>query len=106
MDWDSDPLTALCFLECRAWALLSCEPSSHLACYTHSQSHPSLSHMACMRGLHWLCLSPRGEEGSARAPGATFLSLTNEGGRPWVVTDTGFQLLTKTAGWASGHTAT
>lgn len=42
---------------------------------------------------------------------ATFLSLTKEGRRPslpvwpWAVTDTGFQLLTKTTGWASGHTA-
>lgn len=44
-------------------------------------------------------------------PQATFLSLTKEGRRPslpvwpWVVTDTGFQLLTKTTGWASGHPA-
>lgn len=44
-------------------------------------------------------------------PQATFLSLTKEGRRPslpvWprVVTDTSFQLLTKTTGWASGHTA-
>lgn len=48
-----------------------------------------------MCGLRWLCLSPRGEGGSARAPQATFFSLTNEGGRPWVVTDTSFQLFTK-----------
>lgn len=59
-----------------------------------------------MRGLGWLYLSPRGKGGSASVPQATFLSLTNEGGRPWVVTDTGFQLLIKTTGWASGHTAT
>lgn len=61
------------------------------------------------RGLHvWprLPLSPGGKGGSAGLPQATFLSLTNEDGWPWVVTDTDFQLLTKTPGWASGYTAT
>lgn len=92
---DADPLTALCFLECWAWALLSCVSPAHTQCVTliHSLTHPS--HAAYMCGLRWLCLSPRGEGGSARAPQATFFSLTNEGGRPWVVTDTSFQLFTK-----------
>lgn len=70
---------------------LPCELSSHSACYTHSVSPIPLLHVACMRGLGWLCLSLRGEGDAVRVPQATFLSLTNKGGRPWVVTDTGFQ---------------
>lgn len=88
--------TALCFLECWAWALLSCVSPAHtqpVVILIHSLTHPALTY-----GLHaWprLALSPRGRGGSASVPQATFLSQTNEGVRPWVVTDTGFQLLTK-----------
>lgn len=65
-----------------------------------------------LHSFGWVCLSPRSKGGPARALQATFLSLTNEGGRrslpvlSWVVTDTGFQLLTKTMGQASRHIAT
>lgn len=46
--------TALCFLECWVWALLSCMSPAHTQCVTLIQSHPGLSHAASTRGLGWL----------------------------------------------------
>lgn len=42
--------TALCFLECWAWALLSCVSPADAAWYPHSQFYPSHSHIwpACV----------------------------------------------------------
>lgn len=47
---DADPLTALCFLECWAWALLSCVSPAHTQCVTliHSLTHPSHTWPTCV----------------------------------------------------------
>lgn len=110
-DWDADPLNSPLFLRMLAVGSgLPVSPAHTQPCYTDSFSPIPLT--CSLHAWPRLALSiPRGKGGSATVPQATFLSLTKEGRRPslpvwpWVVTDTGFQLLTKNTGRASGHTA-